>query len=69
MYENPILLSNHAAFRQVTWKKMNEIEQTIIEKIHTMPARLAENNKYDMHIRVRFVKLLDLMENVRTKYW
>jgi len=69
LYENPILLTGHANFRMVTWNKMNEIEQTLLSKLQSLPARLAENNKYDMQIRVHISNILDLMENIRTKYW
>jgi hypothetical protein len=69
LYENPILLTGYSNFRTSVWNKMNETENHILSTLQSMPARLSENNEYDMHIRILISNLLDLMERIRTKYW
>ena len=70
LYENPILLSGgYVRFRQTVWYKMNETERYLLSKLQEMPARLAENNAYDMKLRCDISKLIDLMESIRKKYW
>jgi hypothetical protein len=70
LYEDPILLAvGHTRFREITWNKLNETEAMLLLKLQEMPARLAENNKYDMDLRTRMSNLLHLMEDIRMKYW
>lgn len=68
-YDEPRLLTNYERFRAVTWEKLNEQEVTLLAKLQTLPARLAENKAYDMRLREVIHQLLDLMETLRTKYW
>lgn len=70
LYEDPILLAvGHTSFREITWNKLNELEAVLLAKLQEMPARLAENNKYDMKLRTHMSNLLHLMEEIRMKYW
>jgi hypothetical protein len=70
LYENPILLDKgHVNLREITWNKLNELEAVLLAKLQEMPARLAENNKYDMKLRTPMSNLLHLMEEIRMKYW
>jgi hypothetical protein len=70
LYEDPILLAvGHTSFRKITWNKLNETEAMLLLKLQEMPARLGENNKYDMDLRTRMSNLLHLMEDIRMKYW
>lgn len=69
LYDTPILLTSYERFRTITWEKMNEQEAILLTKLQTLPARLAENNAYDMRIRSVISELLDQMEWVRMKYW
>jgi hypothetical protein len=68
-YDEPRLLTNYERFRAATWEKMNEQEATLLAKLQTLPARLAENNAYNMRFREVIHQLLDQMEWVRAKYW
>ena len=69
LYDTPILLTNYERFRVAVWNKMNEQERALLSKLQALPARLAENNEYDMHIRGIISHVLDLMEWIRGKYW
>ena len=69
LYDEPLLLTNYEHFRASTWEKMNEQEHTLLAKLQTLPARLAENNAYDMRFRMVIHQLLDQMESLRNKYW
>jgi hypothetical protein len=69
LYDEPLLLTNYEHFRVATWEKMNEQEHTLLVKLQTLPARLAENNAYDMRFREVIHQLLDQMESLRNKYW
>ena len=69
LYENPILLTGYSNFRKTAWDKMNETKNSLLTALESLPAKLAENDSYDMSKRVRISNLLDLMDRVRTKYW
>jgi len=69
LYEEPLLLTKYERFRTAAWEKMKEQEAVLLDELQTLPPRLAENNTYDMRIRVIIHRLLDLMEKVRIKYW
>ena len=80
LYQHPILLSNHEAFREATWKKINEIEKTLLSKLYSLPINLSTNKKYlreyqaeDGHchggFRDSIITLLNLLEKIRIKYW
>ena len=69
LYDEPLLLTNYEHFRVATWEKMNEQEHTLLAKLQTLPARLSENNAYNMRFREVIHQLLDQMESLRNKYW
>jgi hypothetical protein len=69
LYDEPLLLTNYEHFRVATWEKMNEQEYTLLARLQTLPARLAENNAYNMRFREVIHQLLDQMESLRNKYW
>jgi hypothetical protein len=74
LYDEPMFLmkyemTSYDSFREATWDKMNEQEIMLLSTLQALPAKLAENNAYDMHTREVISELLDLMESVRTKYW
>lgn len=68
LYEQPILLTTHTRFKDVTWHKMVQLDKELTDVLMRLPCTL-DINLHDLNIRTNIARLHNLMNMIRQKYY
>ena len=68
LYEHPVLLTTHHRFKDVTWRKMAQLDSVLTDVLMCLPSTL-EINLHDLNIRTTISRLHNLMSMIRQKYY
>lgn len=68
LYEHPVLLTTHLRFKDVTWRKMAQLDSEMTDVLLRLPSTL-EINLHDLNIRTNIARLHNLMNMIRQKYY